>query len=153
MRKAFTLVELIIVVTILGILAAFALPTFNGQVIKVKESTAKKNLLSLRTAIELYTTQHDGALPGYVNGAAADIAEQLTNKTNNLGQVSEEYTLGPYLKVIPKNPFNKNNIIYTIGGGGSTPETYGWMYIPVFARTIKLSWPGTDSTGMEYVNY
>ena len=41
MKKAFTLVETLIVVAILGILTAIALPTFRGHIAEAKESAAK----------------------------------------------------------------------------------------------------------------
>ena len=68
MKKAFTLVEILIVVTILGILAAIALPTFQGHIIQAKEAAAKDNLRILRNAIELYAAQHNDMPPGYING-------------------------------------------------------------------------------------
>lgn len=68
MKKAFTLVEILIVVAILGILAAIVLPQFQSHTQQAKESAAKDNLRILRNAIELYAAQHDGVPPGYPNG-------------------------------------------------------------------------------------
>ena len=73
-KKGFTLVEILLVVTILGILAAMVLPTFQGNVATAKESASKSNLSTMRTQIELYKLQHNGYPPGYVNGAGAPIA-------------------------------------------------------------------------------
>ena len=58
-NKAFTLVELIIVVTILGILAAIVLPTFQGNVAQARESTAKSDLMTIRNQIEMYKLHHN----------------------------------------------------------------------------------------------
>lgn len=69
MKKAFTLVELMIVVAVLGILAAIAVPAFQGHAARAKKSAAKDNLRMLRTAIGLYTSQHDNLTPGYLNGS------------------------------------------------------------------------------------
>ncbi|MHC4545303.1 MAG: type II secretion system protein [Planctomycetota bacterium] len=57
-RKAFTLVEILIVVTILGILAAVVLPTLQGQTAIARESTAKDSLSTMRTQIEMYKLRH-----------------------------------------------------------------------------------------------
>ena len=65
MKKAFTLVEILIVVAILGILATIALPTFQSHPQEAKESAAKDNLRILRNAIELFTAQHNDVPPGY----------------------------------------------------------------------------------------
>ena len=68
MKRAFSLVEILIVVAVLGILAAIALPTFQGYIVEAKEAAAKDNLCILRSAIELYAAQHDGVPPGIPGG-------------------------------------------------------------------------------------
>jgi prepilin-type N-terminal cleavage/methylation domain-containing protein len=73
-KKAFTLVELIIVVTILGILASLVIPTFQGHIVQAKETAAKDNLKVIRTQIEVYKMQHDSVPPGYINGSGAPTA-------------------------------------------------------------------------------
>ncbi len=89
--RAFTLVEVLIVVAILGILAAVVLPTFQGQTTIARESTAKDSLRTMRSQIELYKWQHGGTLPGYVNGAGAPTGTlqlQFTGTTTVVGQAS-----------------------------------------------------------------
>ena len=54
MRRAFTLVEVLIVVAILGILGALVLPTFRGHIIEAKEAAAKDNIRIFRNAIEYF---------------------------------------------------------------------------------------------------
>src|SRR4030042_5472943 len=109
-RKAFTLVEVLIVITILGILAAVVIPTFQGQATSARESAAKDSLKTMRIQIELYKLQHNGVPPGYVNGAAAPTATlqlQFIGTKTVMGLASPSkiptspFLYGPYIKKLP----------------------------------------------------
>jgi len=58
-EKGFTLIELMIVVAIIGILAAIAIPNFMNYQCKAKQSEAKSNLGNIRTAQEAYYAEYD----------------------------------------------------------------------------------------------
>ena len=58
-EKGFTLIELMIVVAIIGILAAIAIPNFLSYQKKAKTSEAKTSLGSIRTVEEAYAADHD----------------------------------------------------------------------------------------------
>ena len=58
-QKGFTLIELMIVVAIIGILAAIAIPNFMNYQCKAKQSEAKTLLGDLRTAQEAYFAEYD----------------------------------------------------------------------------------------------
>jgi general secretion pathway protein G len=64
-KKAFSLIELMIVVSILGIMAAIVAPLFRDNIQKTKEAAAKDSLRILRTAIEAYAAKNNGISPGY----------------------------------------------------------------------------------------
>jgi type IV pilus assembly protein PilA len=70
-KKGFTLIELMIVVAIIGILAAIAIPNFLKYQARSKQSEAKMNLGSLGTSAESYHAEHDTYSPG---AAPADAA-------------------------------------------------------------------------------
>jgi general secretion pathway protein G len=147
MKKAFTLVEILIVVAILGILAAMTLPTIQGHITEAKESAAKDTLRILRNAIELYAAQHNGIAPGYPY-----------DKTSAPVMITA-FIIGMrrgYLNALPENPFNNKKTFLMIANGKSFPAEptggYGWVYQPQ-TKTIKLDWPGTDTEGVSYYDY
>ncbi|MHC4069558.1 MAG: type IV pilin protein [Planctomycetota bacterium] len=166
MKKAFTLVELLIVVSILGILAAIVMPTFQSHVQLAKESAAKDNLRILRNAIELYASQHNEVAPGYLNGDTDNAPSpiitgvQLLNLTNASGQFTEpanpDYRYGPYLPELPQNPFNGRWEMVIVMNDQPFPDvpagTLGWVYKPA-TKEIRLDWPGTDYEGISYYDY
>ena len=96
-RIAFTLVELLILVAILGILAALALPTFQDHIEEARESAAKDNLRILRNAIEIYAGENNGVPPGYENNDQT--------QTPTFRKILQQL-VGIHLSKIPKNPFN-----------------------------------------------
>ena len=165
-EKGFTLVELLIVVAILGIMAAIVIPTFQGNVAQAKESASKSNLATLRTQIELYKLQHNSYPLGYVNGADAPVAMvplQLVGTTTVAGQASPStvptnpFLYGPYVKKIPKNPFNNLDTITYVAE--ATPfsaavdgTSSGWLYKKETGE-IVVNWTGTDSEGVAYYDY
>lgn len=166
-NSAFTLIEILIVVTILGILAAVVFPEYQSHAQQAKESTAKNNLRMLRQAIELYATQHRGIAPGYINGDIegtlfifAFKAQLVTMATNEQGQCQQyrtvDYPYGPYLSDLPKNPFNNEITITFLSNTDEFPTEAsgdtGWIY-KAFTKTIRLNWPGTDSKGVNYYDY
>ena len=62
-RRGFTLVEILIVVIILGILAAIVIPQFTNASQNARESSLQSTLQTLRSQIQLYKLQHGDSLP------------------------------------------------------------------------------------------
>lgn len=151
MKRAFSLVELMIVVALLGIVAAIALPTFQDHLAKAKEAAAKDNLRVLRNAIERYAAQHDGVPPGYPNDDPSNGAS-----LSGLTVYKQMVVDSDYLSEMPENPFNEDTTIEMVADSESFPTEpvgfRGWIYKPA-TKTIKLNWPGTDSEGVRYFDY
>jgi prepilin-type N-terminal cleavage/methylation domain-containing protein len=70
--KGFTLIELMIVVVVIGILAAIAIPNFLAMQNRAKEGSTKANMHTFQLAAEDYGTQYDGTY-----GATADLVATL----------------------------------------------------------------------------
>lgn len=62
-EAGFTLIELVIVVAIIAILAAVAVPLFGNMVAKAQEGSTKGNLGSIRSAFSLYYADNEGVYP------------------------------------------------------------------------------------------
>ena len=150
-KKAFTLVELLIVVSILGILGAIVFPEFQGQIQQSKEAAAKDILRILRNAIELYAAQNNDTPPGYPNNDS-------TSSTAQVYFFSQLVHAGEYLSERPRNLFNDSYSIVMLNNDDIFPsdptntDVFGWIYQPS-TRTFKLNWPGTDSEGTSYFDY
>jgi general secretion pathway protein G len=165
-RRAFTLVEVIIVVAILGILAAVVLPAYQGQTTSARESAAKDSLKTMRIQIELYKMQHDGTPPGYANGfpvSTATLRLQFIGTTKVTGSASTSkvptatYPCGPYVKTLPENPFNNLSTIAYVAEGTAFSDAVngtssGWLYKKETAE-FKINKTGTDQAGVYFYNY
>jgi len=100
-KSGFTLVEILIVVVILGILAAIVIPQFTDASSEARLSSLTSDLQTMRSQIELYKIQHSDDLPG---AGTATFVQAMTGQTDINGAVGTDF--GPYLQKIPTNPFN-----------------------------------------------
>ncbi len=120
-KSGFTLVEILIVVIILGILAAIVIPQFTNASTDARKASLVSQLQTLRSQIQLFKLQHNDILPDLV----ANQWNQMMQKTNLAGTVDTTATglYGPYLESNPLNPLNQNNTVAAAAGAG-----VGWIY-------------------------
>lgn len=146
LQDGFTLVELLIVVVILGVLAAIAIPQFSASTDDSKAAALDATLSNLRTAIELYYQQH-GSYPSAVAAGGsfgaidteAAFVSQLVKFPSAAGAVSNTkdatYKYGPYLKksTIPADPIKNVATVEVINLGSlgmtaTSGDPGGWKF-------------------------
>jgi type IV pilus assembly protein PilA len=84
-EEGFTLVELLVVMLILGLLAAIAIPSFFNQRDKAKDADAKAAVRTMQTAIESYATDNGGSFAGADAGLATDNLNVIEPTLNDEG--------------------------------------------------------------------
>jgi len=123
-KSGFTLVEILIVVVILGILAAIVIPQFTEASTEAKTSSLCTDLQTMRSQIELYKIQHNDQLPG---SAGASFVLALTGQTDVAGNVwAAGDAYGPYLQKIPTNQFTDDDTVGFDGTAGDASN--GWEF-------------------------
>ena len=129
-NSGFTLVEILIVVVILGILAAIVIPQFTEASTEAKTSSLCTDLQTIRSQIELYKIQHNDVKPNMTVDANGDNA--LTQVTLIDGSVVPSGTAnsyGPYIQKIPTNQFNDAaSIEIEAGTAGLGTGDNGWHF-------------------------
>ena len=163
----FTLIEILIVVTILGILAAIVVPELSSASRQAREGVMKDDLRFMREQIFRYKIQHDDVGPGYPPGNPAGaptealFIAQMTTHTDLFGNAdanaSNTYKYGPYLTKIPDNPLTGRPGILVVPNGSPMPapdgsQPYGWIYKPETSE-FAPNQPGTDLMGKAYSSY
>ena len=100
-RKGFTLIELIVVIAILGILAAIAIPRFAGTMTTAKQRTHDANVRTIESAVGVYEAEN-GSLPDDIDALTAS-AKYLTENPDDplTATVEPGYTYSPTNGVLP----------------------------------------------------
>ena len=123
-ESGFTLVELMIVMTIIGILAAIAIPSYIRSIQKAKEAVLREDLHTMRTAIDSYTVDKE---------KAPDTLDDLVQ--------------AGYLKSIPIDPMTSSSDTWITGQSDTMTdinETQGGM------DDVHSGSEGTASDGTTY---
>jgi len=109
--KGFTLVEILIVVIILGILAAIVIPQFTNASTDARKNSLTSQLQTVRSQIELYKLQHNDQLPDFAGKQWGQMTAQ-TDVTGSTTATTKDF--GPYLQQTPANPLNGDTAVKTV---------------------------------------
>ena len=140
-HRGFTLIELMIVVAIIGILAAIAIPKFSNLIRKSNEGATRGNLGALRSALSIYYGDMEGQYPAF-----------LTNLTEN----------GKYLTKFPtsKRPnyhADSSAVANSDAVLGVPDDSNGWLYGNApgdqYYGQIFVNCQHTDTKGSSWVSY
>ena len=139
-NKGFTLVEILIVVIILGILAAIVIPQFTNASQDARKSSLASQLQTLRSQIELYKLQHGDTIPDIVTAWTPLTATSTYNST----------TFGPYMQAVPVNPLNNSSVVVDGTGAAAAGSACGFVYDKTGGTGHIF---GTDTNGTTITSY
>ncbi|MGA2581746.1 MAG: type II secretion system protein [Tepidisphaeraceae bacterium] len=118
--KGFTLTEVLIVLVILGAVAAIVVPQFTEAGQNQREVSVQNTLQTIRGQIQLYRMQHGNKLPDLTNGWTA-----LT-RASTFG--NSQQNLGPYLHVPPTDALNGLDNVTDGTGDFPAKSACGFIY-------------------------
>jgi len=122
--------ELVIVIVIIGIIAAVALPRMSGASENSRLAALKSSLRAMTVAVEMYAAEHGDRTPahdtdGSVNSDPAVFERRLVQTSDMHGNLNGVF--GPYLRALPENPYNHKTSV-RIDGAAAGAGTDGWRF-------------------------
>ena len=120
--RAFTLVEVLVVVIVLSILALVVIPEFSAATSTTRDATLKANLRAMRSQIALFKIEHNDSYPSFATFVnEMTLVSKADKSTAAIGTAN--YPFGPYVRSIPSNPHNNLSDLKNALDG-----TTGWTY-------------------------
>jgi len=157
-QRRFNVIEMTLVLVTLASMATIALPRFTRADSGPEDLVLVRSLRTLRSALELYATEHGGNYP-----AVADVERALTCYSNVAGthfsavkNRAAGVVLGPYLRDVPRLSVASHRRGSSRIAGADTPDV-GWIY-SINAAGVGDFQPNTlptetDGRGVRYDSY
>jgi prepilin-type N-terminal cleavage/methylation domain-containing protein len=118
-QQGFTMIELLIVIIVIAILAAIAIPTYLGQRQKAKDAAVKEAVHSLQVGVQSYAVDHNDTYP-----ASGDLA----------------VLKGDYVDAWPHDPYNGGGMAYA-----SSPKAGSYAYTSDGTSYAVIGWLSNGS--------
>ena len=151
-KTGFTLIEILIVVIILGILAAIVIPQFSSASNDARRSNVQTTAQTLRSQIALFRLQHQDKLPPITSGTNGfwDYMTKYSNESFSTLATAKDTSngvkYGPYMQQVAPNALNASTVVVD----GTTNSAGGYVYDYNGGNGSGQIW-GTDADGSSLV--
>lgn len=130
--RAFTLVEILIVVVILGILAAIVIPSFASAAVNTRESATYSELQKIRRHVGVFQARNNSRLPAVVAG------------DGTWGEIiGRDYLLSPPVNAIV-GAENGHRIVFGTGPAATFTTDYGWIFNTTTGEVWAVGYDAQD---------
>jgi len=121
-QKGFTIVELLIVIVVIGILAAITIVAYNGIQVRAQDTQRATDIANILKTLEAYKTVNDGLFPVATSTAGGGSYEASTETSGTF----MEYLTPTYFNKMPVDPINDGSHYYRYYRySAATVATYG----------------------------
>jgi general secretion pathway protein G len=146
-KTGFTLIEILIVVIILGILAAIVIPQFSSASNDARKSNVQTTAQTLRSQIALYRLQHADRLPPLAGFWDHMTRYSSEDGANTSATKTTTCKFGPYMQQVAPNALNQSTVVVDGDGTADAGSACGYVYDYSTGGGSGQIW-GTDTNSL-----
>ncbi len=128
-RRGFTLLEVLLVLAILGVLAAMVVPALLGRQREAMKKMTKASIAGLEKTLKLYAVNNDGEYP---EGTSDAVFALLMNP----GTDADGNTVSPYLEDLPNDAWGQ--LLNCESPNSKVPSAFHWLAFCVWSTSTVL---------------